>query len=59
MSASSAATMRSYSDERLAEARALASDDVWSRAWAEGQSLTLEQAVSLALDVEPPVQSVS
>jgi tetratricopeptide (TPR) repeat protein len=35
-------------EQRLAEARALASEDVWSSAWEHGQSLSLEQAVVYA-----------
>jgi predicted ATPase len=38
-------------EKHVAEARALEGEPMWSRAWAEGQSMTIEQAIDYALGV--------
>jgi hypothetical protein len=38
-------------EEQITQARALASESVWSAAWGEGQNMTLEQAIDSALEL--------
>ncbi|CAN5473843.1 BTAD domain-containing putative transcriptional regulator [soil metagenome] len=45
---------RDWYDRYLAAARAQLDEQVWQHAWAEGQAMSLEQAISYALEGEPP-----
>ncbi len=47
-------TDRDLYDRDLAAARAQLDEQVWQHAWAEGQAMSLEQAISYALEGEPP-----
>jgi tetratricopeptide (TPR) repeat protein len=44
------ATDRSFNDQQLAAARASLDEPAWEEAWAEGRSMTTEEAVAYALD---------
>ncbi|CAA9389496.1 MAG: hypothetical protein AVDCRST_MAG03-495 [uncultured Rubrobacteraceae bacterium] len=44
------ATDRSFNDRQLAAARASLDERTWEQAWAEGRSMTMEEAVAYALD---------
>ena len=43
---------RSFYDEQLAAARASLDEEAWKRAWSEGQTMTVEEAVAYALEHE-------
>jgi non-specific serine/threonine protein kinase len=47
-------TDRDLYDRDLAAARAQLDEQVWQHAWAEGQAMSLEQAISYALEGDPP-----
>ena len=50
------ATDRSFNDQQLAAARASLDERTWEKAWAEGRSMTTEEAVAYALEPrEEPV----
>jgi hypothetical protein len=44
---------RVIAEQNIAAARALLDEATWTEVWAEGQAMTLEQAIAYALQDEP------